>query len=248
MLSIGSYPTSNRQIEPELMKIVLRNSFVDYYLTHKWSSGLLDKALQLLIPKKMAGSLAVTNNFDHEELQHFISLRNDTSNKIYGTEFIPGHMLAPAHKNVKMPSSLCKLLCEWYSILYEKNKKDVLECMELKMNQYARFIIGDEIFGSKINTRFMNNSIIQAKWKAHNDDSSDIYTGEVQYYFEHTLSLPDGSRTHLLAYIRWFKPAPSSDIRFKHKFIEETSNTEIWGSEYFEESVDSIITVHRIYS
>ncbi|CAG8747707.1 7317_t:CDS:2, partial [Rhizophagus irregularis] len=59
--------------------------------------------------------------------------------------------------------------------------------------------------------------------------------------------LPEGSRTHLLAYVKWYKNAPSSDIRFKHRFIEpELSNTELWKGEYYEEGCDSLIAVHRI--
>ena len=72
------------------MKIVLKNSLVDYHLSCQWTSGLLEKSLQFLAPKKAAGSLAVTNEFNREELQYFISLRHDMSKKIYGTENIPG--------------------------------------------------------------------------------------------------------------------------------------------------------------
>jgi hypothetical protein len=230
-----------------MMKIVLKNSYVDYHLAFKWSSGLLEETLQLLVPKKSAGSLAITNTVDYKELQYFIALRDNMSNKIYGTENIPGYMLAPSHKNIKMPSSLHQLLCEWYSILYEKNKKEIQKYMDTKMNQHTRLIIGDEIFGSKIGGRYVNNSIIQAKWKAFGDDSSDIYPGEVQYYFEHVLHMPDGPKTHQLAYVRWFKPAPSFDVRFKHKFIDGKSNTELWSADYYEEGTDSIIAVHRIY-
>ncbi|PKK44758.1 hypothetical protein RhiirC2_804033 [Rhizophagus irregularis] len=74
---IGSYPNSNRQIEPELMKIVLKNTLVDYYLTSRWSSGLLDESLYLFIPRKAVGSLALTK--EREELQHFLSMRHNTS-------------------------------------------------------------------------------------------------------------------------------------------------------------------------
>jgi hypothetical protein len=91
------------------------------------------------------------------------------------------------------------------------------------------------------------NVTILAKWKASNDESVDIYPGDVQYYFEHTLRLPEGPRKHLLAYVKWYKSAPSSDIWFKHRFIEpEISNTELWQAEYFQEGCDSIIAVHRI--
>ncbi|EXX64033.1 hypothetical protein RirG_146680 [Rhizophagus irregularis DAOM 197198w] len=117
---IGSYPNSNRQIEPELMKIVLKNTLVDYYLTSRWSSGLFDESLCLLIPKKAVGSLALTE--EREELQHFLSMRHNTSifSKIYGTEKLPGQMLKPSYFKVIMPLELCRFLYEWYSILYKK--------------------------------------------------------------------------------------------------------------------------------
>jgi hypothetical protein len=230
------------------MKIVLKNSLVDYHLSCQWTSGLLEKSLQFLAPKKAAGSLAVTNEFDREELQYFIFLRHDTSNKIYGTEYIPGRMLAPTYKKVSIPVEVQKRLCRWYATLYNLKKKDVKACMEVIMNQHARLIIGNEIFGSKIAGRYENNAVILAKWEAFRDGTSDIYPGEVQYYFEHTLTLPNGPRTHLLAYVKWYNDVSSSSIRFKHKFMTpEVSNTELWREEYYEEGIDSIIAVHRIY-
>lgn len=65
--------------------------------------------------------------------------------------------------------------------------------MNLLVNQHARLQIGSKIFGSIISGRHEKNSTILAKWKAFNDKSIDIYPGEVQYYFEHTLKLPEGS-------------------------------------------------------
>ena len=91
------------------------------------------------------------------------------------------------------------------------------------------------------------NATIFAKWKAVSDDSTDVYPGEVQYYFEHTLRFPDEPKTHLLAYVKWYKCAPSSGIQFRHSFMElEISNTELWKAEYFPESCDSLLAVHRI--
>ena len=70
------------------MKIVLKNTLVDYHLTCKWSAGLLDESLCFLMLKKIVGSLAITA--EREELQHFLSMRHNTStfSKIYGTEAI----------------------------------------------------------------------------------------------------------------------------------------------------------------
>ncbi|CAB5354127.1 unnamed protein product [Rhizophagus irregularis] len=151
---------------------------------------------------KAVGSLAFTAEKD--ELQHFLFMRHNTStfSKIYGTEKLPGQMINPSCFKVIIPLVLRRFLCEWYSILYEKEQNEILGFMDLVIDQYARLQI------------------------ASNDDSVDIYPGDVQYYFEHTLRLPEGLRKHLLAYVKWYKSAPSSDIRFKHRFIEpEISNT-----------------------
>ncbi len=229
------------------MKIVLKNTLVDYHLTCKWTSGLLEESLHLLMPKKAVGSLAFTA--EREELQYFLSIRHNTSpfSRIYGTEKLPGQMLNPSYFNVVMPSELRRFLCEWYSILYEKEQKEILGFMDLVINQHARLQIGAEIFGSMISSRHEKNATIFAKWKAVNDDSVDAYPGEVQYYFEHTLRFPEGAKTHLLAYVKWYEPAPSSSIRFKHSFMEpEVSNTELWKAEYFQEGSDSLLAVHRI--
>jgi hypothetical protein len=227
------------------MKIVLKNTLIDYHLTCKWLSGLLEESLSLIMPKKAVGSLAFTA--EKEKLHHFLSMRHNTStfSKIYGTEKLPDQMLNPSH--FIMPLELRRFLCEWYSILYEKEQKEILGFMDLVIDQHARLQIGAEIFGSMISGRHEKNTTILAKWKAFSDESIDIYPEEVQYYFEHTLRLPERPRTHLLAYIKWYKNAPTSDIRFRHRFMEpEISNTELWKAEYYEEDCDSLIPVHRI--
>ena len=184
------------------MKIVLKNTLVDYHLTCRWSSGLLDESLCLLIPRKAVGSLALTE--EKEELQHFLSIRHNisTSSKIYGTEKLPGQMLKPSYFKVIMPLELRRFLCEWYSILYEKEQEEILGFMDLVINQYARLQIGAEIFGSMISSRQKKNATIFAKWKVANDESIDAYPGEVQFYFEHTLRFPEGPKTHFLAYVK----------------------------------------------
>ncbi|RIA86549.1 hypothetical protein C1645_829104 [Glomus cerebriforme] len=69
------------------------------------------------------------------------------------------------------------------------------------------------------------------------DDSVNAYPGKVQYYFEHTIRFPEGAKTHLLTYVKWYKSAPSSSIQFKHNFMEpEISNTKLWKAEYFQEA------------
>ena len=75
------------------MNIVLKNAQIDYHLTCKWSSGILDESLCLLAPRKDVGSLAVTA--ERDELQHFLFMRHNmlTQFKIYGTKLISGQIL-----------------------------------------------------------------------------------------------------------------------------------------------------------
>ncbi|PKC56268.1 hypothetical protein RhiirA1_474243 [Rhizophagus irregularis] len=101
---IGSYPNSNRKIEP-------KNTLIDYHLTCKWTSGLLDESLCFLIKKKDVGSLALTA--EREELQYFLSMKHSIS-KIYGTEAIPGQLLKPSYLRVVIPSELQMFLCKWF--------------------------------------------------------------------------------------------------------------------------------------
>jgi len=174
-------------------------------------------------------------------------MRHNTHSKIYGTEPMPGKMIQPSFFNVVMPPELRKFLCKWYMILYEKEEKNILGFMDLHINQHARLQIDSEIFGSMLSGRQEKNAIIFAKWEAARDDSTDIYPGEVQYYIEHTLRLPEGARTHRLAYVKWYKPASSSSVRFRHSFMEpEISNTELWRPEFYQEGCDSLLAVHRI--
>ena len=145
------------------MKIVLKNALVDYYLTCKWLSGLLNESLCFLIPRKVVGSLALT--VKREELQHFLSIRHNTSSlsKIYGTEAIPGQLLKPSYLGVIMPSELQMYLCEWYAMLYEKDQEDILGFMDLQIDQHARIQIGAEIFGSMISGHHEKNTTILVK-------------------------------------------------------------------------------------
>ena len=88
---------------------------------------------------------------------------------------------------------------------------------------------------------------ILAKWRAFNDESIDIYSSKVQYYFEYTLKLSEGLRTHLLVYVKWYKSAISSSVQFKHSFMElEISNTELWKVKHSLKSCDSLLLVYRI--
>ncbi len=151
---------------------------IDYYLTCRWSSGLLDESLCLLIPRKAVGSLALTE--ERDELQHFLSMRHNTFT-FSGTEKLPGQMLKPSYLQVIMPLELRRSLCEWYSTLYEKEQSEILGFMDLVINQHARLQIGAEIFGSMISSQQEKNATIFAKWKAISDKIAN-WRGNIWVY------------------------------------------------------------------
>jgi len=61
--------------------------------------------------------------------------------------------------------------------------------------------------------------------------------------------LPNASVNYYLAFIKWYKPATTADIRFLFSNEDPddfTNDPELWKNEFLNSSVDSIISVHHI--
>ena len=112
------------------------------------------------------------------------------------------------------------------------------------MNRFERCRIGSEVFGSTLSLRHIKSSYILAKFIT-NDGTVNCYPRQVQYYFVHVVDLPDGPYEHFLAYVRWYQPAGSSNVRY-HFRDDETCNVELWSTEFYPEERDCIIPVHHI--
>jgi hypothetical protein len=74
-----------------------------------------------------------------------------------------------------------------------------------QINQYGCIQIRSEIFGSTNTSCYLKSLFILAKFVQEND-LIDMFSGQVQYYFEHEVNLPEGKKTHSLAYVKWFFP------------------------------------------
>ena len=90
----------------------------------------------------------------------------------------------------------------------------------------------------------MKSSYILAKFIT-NDDVIECYPGQVQNYFTYTVNLPYRPTEHFLAYIRWYQPAGSLNVRYHFSDVE-TCNIELWDTDFYFESHDCIISVHHI--
>ncbi|PKK59089.1 hypothetical protein RhiirC2_795336 [Rhizophagus irregularis] len=64
-----------------------------------------------------------------------------------------------------------------------------------------------------MSSRHVKSSFVIAKFIMIDDDVN-IYPSQVQYYFTHTVDLPNGPTEHFLAYVRWYKHAGSRNIQY----------------------------------
>ncbi|RHZ78197.1 hypothetical protein Glove_166g166 [Diversispora epigaea] len=102
-------------------------------------------------------------------------------------------------------------------------------------------ISGKEPFPGEIHQK---SSYILAKF-ASEDDSIDIYPGQIQFFFVHEISTNRiNMENHYLAYVRWYK-------KIKNRFYfginqEQMCNVELWDTEFYPKSRDCIIPVHHI--
>lgn len=218
------------------------------------SSGVETKGLELLDNQLSIGSLSATDQFSSDEIFRFwMNSRNIKKSNISGSEIFPGEFLKPSSDNVMLSDQMSDLMVEYYTATYinlefrkpfsEDSENAII--IRLKMNQFGRCRIGSEIFGSTMSLRHVKSSYILAKFIT-NDGTVDCYPGQVQYYFTHKINLPNGLTEHFLAYVRWYQPASSSDVRYHFRDGKGPCNVELWSTEFYHESRDCIIPVHHI--
>lgn len=266
MLSLGSLPNSRRQIEPELLRIIMQNWRLDDLLSAQSHNTKLAEGLKLIQPRATTGSLAAYDNFEFAELSKFRQTYHfKIEDTITGVEILPGEMLPPEKINVSLPDNIYNILVQYYNSAYELEFVSIAKASQIRsnrsgrnrrivvrpqINQFGRIRIGSEIFGSAITPRYLKNSFILANFIQENN-IVELYPGQVQYFFEHEVNLPTGKQIHRLAYVRWFLHTPSHQTRFHFQVDDndiKSCNIEIWRKEFFEISRDCIIPVHNIFS
>ena len=87
-------------------------------------------------------------------------------------------------------------------LILEEESKDFIVVLP-NIIQHGRIRIGSEIFGTNIAPRYQKNSYILAKFIQDNE-MIDMFPGEVQFYFTHTIDLPTGLKMHQLAFVKWY--------------------------------------------
>src|SRR5436190_21386908 len=98
-IQIGSFPNSNRQIEPELLRIIMQHWRLGDLLSFQSNNTKLVKALKLIKPRETSGSLADYDNFNFAELYQF---RKFSSKKLMIQSSVTNHFLEKCLRHVKI--------------------------------------------------------------------------------------------------------------------------------------------------
>ncbi|PKC61562.1 hypothetical protein RhiirA1_398323 [Rhizophagus irregularis] len=237
---LGSLQSSNQHIEPANENQHLSECLP--YITHK----------------EKVGSLA-HDDFDLLEYFEFLSMSKNVKEKAgIGSEPFPGALLKPK-KEANLPQDILKLLIEYYNSAYDNyffiSLSDIHNALPEaigvlpKVTKFGRLRIGVEVIGSTFSARHIRSVNVLSQFILDDNHTTDIYPGQVQFFFEHTIHLPEGSKTHCLAFVRWYKKTENRKYRF-HCQIDNDDlnicNIELWENEFYELSQDCIIPIHNI--
>ncbi|GBC16128.2 hypothetical protein GLOIN_2v1776801 [Rhizophagus irregularis DAOM 181602=DAOM 197198] len=200
---LGSFPNSNRQIEPELLRIIMRNWRLDNLVSVQSNNVKLVEALKLIQPRSTSGKVDET---------------------IVSSEPFPGEILTPCKNRVALPDDIYQILTEYYNIAYDLQFVTIAESTSTSsrdaivvpnmVDQFGRVRISAEVFGSAIAPRYLKNANVLAKF-IQNNETTDLFPGQVQYYFEHTVRISGELKTHRLVFVK-------------------CSNIELWRNEFYE--------------
>ena len=106
MFLVGSYPSSERNIEPELLRIIQQNCRLDELIVTNQSNNL-NEVLKLVKSRPTAGSLAMYDGFDSSELHQFRqNFRIESDITITGSEDFSEEMFTPRNDRVSLPDDI----------------------------------------------------------------------------------------------------------------------------------------------
>ncbi|CAG8483750.1 22092_t:CDS:2, partial [Racocetra persica] len=122
----------------------------------------------------------------YSEDDNFSKSSTESESVITGSEQFPGKLLLPQNKKIIIHSELLDLLVEYYTAAYEmlsfrKPFANVLDNSIIVCNlvdQFGRYQIGSEIYGSDISSHYIKSLFILA-WFVNQDRSIDLYPGQV---------------------------------------------------------------------
>ena len=208
MFSIGSLPNSGWNIESELLHIIMQNIRLDNLIYNQSDNIKLNETLILVKSYSLTRNLAIYDGFDFAKLYWFVQIfHHYLDDTITGNKSFSKEMLTLRKCNMSLPDDIYDLLVQYYNTAYDWKFKTIANAASdvsmsedyiiilPNVNQYRCVHIRTKIFEVTITLWYLRNSYILAK-------ITDIFFGEIQYYFEYTVKLLIGIITHKLAFIK----------------------------------------------
>lgn len=164
-----------------------------------------------------------------------------------------------AIKNSSMDTHHLSLLLEYYSICYPNQSfttffhlANSLSSSSSSSSSIAPTLVDNSIKISKTfqsdvmyssrAARSLKGAYIQAFFKGPQvNDSVASYYGEIQYFFQHSLTMNSKKTLHTFAFVKWFRQFSHSSIDTDETTFEFCKGFEDWNAH-------CILPVHRIYS
>ncbi|RHZ45672.1 hypothetical protein Glove_661g16 [Diversispora epigaea] len=159
---------------------------------------------------------------------------------ISGKEPFLDKILKPFSENISLlADGILDLMVAYYNDTYENLKfrkpfeTDSLNSIiiPLRINKYCCYRIGSKIFGLIFSPRHQKSSYILTKFVSE-DDSIDIYPGQIQFFFVYEISTNRiNMENYYLAYVCWYK-------KIKNQFYfginqKQMCNVELWDIEFY---------------
>ncbi len=108
---LGSYPNSKRQIEPELLRIVMQSWKLNDLISSQSDNIKLAEVLELVKSRQTTGSLAANDSSTFAELYKFMQIyRQSIDITITGSEQFSGEIMTPKKDHVSLTDDIYKLL------------------------------------------------------------------------------------------------------------------------------------------
>ena len=202
---LGSFPTNQKNIEPQLMKkcLMLQELYSQSFPPDGQAiEGILRKYLPLA-----SGGLRTT--MSGEEMIKFANLSTPLLSQVLDFKVSGYIKLLPPVKQFVLDGNMLSYLQNTYELLYPGTTLNTLQQFA-KQSPRSSFL--EEVYGSTL-VRRESNIVVMAYWPScsatlpQEDRYLPLSIGQTQFFLKHNL----GGNEHIFAFVHWFRKHQNHD-------------------------------------